>query len=57
MTSPVETIRSAGSAGDEITVRPAGEGTSIIATRGSRFRRHAHRYGIYKDGEFEQLRD
>lgn len=59
VTIPVKAMRAAGlRAGDEITVRPAGEGEIIIATRGSRVRRHAGiATGIYKDGEVDRLRD
>lgn len=59
VTIPVEAMRAAGlRAGDEITVRPVREGEIILATRGSRVRRHAGiATGIYKDGELERLRD
>jgi bifunctional DNA-binding transcriptional regulator/antitoxin component of YhaV-PrlF toxin-antitoxin module len=59
VTIPVEAMRAAGlHAGDEITVRPIGEGEIVIATRGSRVRRHAGiAKGIYRDGELDQLRD
>jgi bifunctional DNA-binding transcriptional regulator/antitoxin component of YhaV-PrlF toxin-antitoxin module len=59
VTLPVEAMRAAGlRAGDEITVRPLGDGELVLATRGSRVRRHAGiATGIYKDGELEQLRD
>jgi len=59
VTIPVEAMRAAGlHPGDEIAVRPAGEGEIVIATRGSRVRRHAGiATGIYKDGELERLRD
>lgn len=59
VTIPVEAMRAAGlQAGDEITVRPVGEGEIVIATRGSRVRRHAGiAKGIYKDGELDRLRD
>ena len=59
VTIPVEAMRAAGlRPGDEIAVRPAGEGEIVIATRGSRVRRHAGiATGIYKDGELERLRD
>lgn len=52
-------MRAAGlRAGDEITVRPVGEGEIVIATRGSRVRRHAGiATGIYKDRELDRLRD
>jgi bifunctional DNA-binding transcriptional regulator/antitoxin component of YhaV-PrlF toxin-antitoxin module len=59
VTIPVETLRAAGlRAGDEITVRPVREGEIVIATRGSRVRRHAGiATGIYKDRELDRLRD
>jgi AbrB family looped-hinge helix DNA binding protein len=59
VTIPVEAMRAAGlQAGDEVAVRPNGEGEIVIATRGSRVRRHAGiATGIYKDGELQQLRD
>lgn len=59
VTIPVEAMRAAGlSAGDEITVRPVGEGEIVIATRRSRVRRHAGiAKGIYKDRELDRLRD
>jgi bifunctional DNA-binding transcriptional regulator/antitoxin component of YhaV-PrlF toxin-antitoxin module len=59
VTIPVEAMRAAGlHAGDEITVRPAGEGEIVIAMRGSRVRRHAGiAKGIYKDRELDRLRD
>lgn len=59
VTIPVEAMRAAGlHAGDEITVRPVGEGEIVIATRGSRVRRRAGiAKGIYKDEELDQLRD
>lgn len=59
VTIPVEAMRAAGlHAGDEITLRPVGEGEIVIATRGSRVRRNAGiAKGIYKDGELDRLRD
>lgn len=59
VTIPVAAMRAAGlRAGDEITVRPVGEGEIVIASRGSRVRRHAGiAKGIYKDGELDRLRD
>jgi AbrB family looped-hinge helix DNA binding protein len=59
VTIPVEAMRAAGlRPGDEIDVRPAGEGEIVIATRGSRVRRHAGiANGIYKDDELRKLRD
>jgi hypothetical protein len=52
-------MRAAGlRAGDEIVVRPLGDGEIVLATRGSRVRRHAGiATGIYKDGEIDRLRD
>ena len=59
VTIPVQAMRAAGlRTGDEITVRAAGEGEIVIATKGSRVRRHAGiAKGIYEDGELERLRD
>jgi bifunctional DNA-binding transcriptional regulator/antitoxin component of YhaV-PrlF toxin-antitoxin module len=59
VTIPVEAMRAAGlRAGDEITVRPVGNGEIMLATRASRVRRHAGiATGIYKDGELDRLRD
>jgi AbrB family looped-hinge helix DNA binding protein len=59
VTLPVEAMRATGlRAGDEIDVRPVSEGEIVIATRGSRVRRHAGiAKGIYKDDELEKLRD
>jgi bifunctional DNA-binding transcriptional regulator/antitoxin component of YhaV-PrlF toxin-antitoxin module len=59
VTIPVEAMRAAGlRPGDEIAVRPAGEGEIVIASRGSRVRRHAGiAKGIYKDDEIQKLRD
>jgi bifunctional DNA-binding transcriptional regulator/antitoxin component of YhaV-PrlF toxin-antitoxin module len=59
VTIPVEAMRAAGiRAGDEITVRPAGNGEIVIAARCSRLRRHAGiAKGIYEQGELERLRD
>jgi hypothetical protein len=52
-------MRAAGlRAGDEVIVRPIGEGEVIVAARGSRVRRHAGiATGIYLAGELERLRD
>jgi hypothetical protein len=45
-------------AGEEVTVRPIGDGELIIAARGSRVRRHAGiASGIYHEGELDSLRD
>ncbi len=59
VTLPVEAMRAAGlHAGEEVTVRPIGDGELIIAARGSRIRRHAGiATGIYEDGELDRLRD
>jgi AbrB family looped-hinge helix DNA binding protein len=59
ITLPVETMRAAGlHAGDEVTVRPIGDGEIIVAARGSRVRRHAGiAKSIYRDGELDRLRD
>ena len=59
VTLPVEAMRAAGlRAGDEVTVRPIGDGEVIIATRGTRIGRHAGiATGIYRDGELDSLRD
>jgi bifunctional DNA-binding transcriptional regulator/antitoxin component of YhaV-PrlF toxin-antitoxin module len=59
VTLPVEAMRAAGlRAGDEVTVRPVGEGEVLVAVRGSRVRRHAGiATGIYQPGELELLRD
>ena len=59
VTLPVEAMRAAGlHAGDELTVRPLGDGEIVLATRGSRVRRHAGiATGIYKDSELDRLRD
>jgi bifunctional DNA-binding transcriptional regulator/antitoxin component of YhaV-PrlF toxin-antitoxin module len=59
VTLPVETMRAAGlHAGDEVTVRPIGDGEIIVAARGSRVRRHAGiAKNIYRGGELDRLRD
>jgi bifunctional DNA-binding transcriptional regulator/antitoxin component of YhaV-PrlF toxin-antitoxin module len=59
VTLPVEAMRAAGlHAGEEVTVRAAGDGEVIVAVRGSRIRRHAGiATGIYDDGELNRLRD
>jgi bifunctional DNA-binding transcriptional regulator/antitoxin component of YhaV-PrlF toxin-antitoxin module len=59
VTLPVAALRAAGlKPGDEVTVRPVGAGTIVIAARGSRVRRHAGiATGIYEPGELDQLRD
>ncbi len=59
VTLPVAAMRAAGlRAGEEVTVRPGGEGELIIAARGTRIRRHAGiATGIYRSGELDELRD
>lgn len=59
VTLPVETMRAAGlRAGDEIAVRPIGDGEVVLARRGSRVRRHAGiATGIYEERELDRLRD
>lgn len=59
VTLPVEALRIAGiGAGDEVTIRAAGDGELIVAARESRIRRHAGiASGIYEPGELERLRD
>lgn len=59
VTLPVDAMRAAGlHAGDEVAVRPIGDGELVVAARGSRVRRHAGiASGIYRPGELEELRD
>ncbi len=59
VTLPVEAMRAAGvHAGDEVTIRAAGDGELVVAVRGSRVRRHAGiATGIYEAGELDRLRD
>jgi bifunctional DNA-binding transcriptional regulator/antitoxin component of YhaV-PrlF toxin-antitoxin module len=59
ITLPVEAMRAAGlEPGDEVTIRPVGDGEVLVAARGSRVRRHAGiATGIYRPGELDQLRD
>jgi bifunctional DNA-binding transcriptional regulator/antitoxin component of YhaV-PrlF toxin-antitoxin module len=59
VTLPVEAMRAAGlRVGEEVTVRPVGDGELIIAARGTRIRRHAGiATGIYDNGELDRLRD
>ncbi|HEY3960297.1 MAG TPA: AbrB/MazE/SpoVT family DNA-binding domain-containing protein [Solirubrobacteraceae bacterium] len=59
VTIPVEAMRAAGlRAGDEIIVRPIGDGEIMLAARGLRVRRHAGiATGIYEGGELDRLRD
>jgi bifunctional DNA-binding transcriptional regulator/antitoxin component of YhaV-PrlF toxin-antitoxin module len=59
VTLPVETLRAAGlRAGDEVTVRPHGDGEVVVAARDSRIRRRAGvAAGIYRAGELDRLRD
>jgi AbrB family looped-hinge helix DNA binding protein len=58
ITLPVDVMRAAGlAAGDEVTVRPVGDGEVLVAARGSRVRRHAGiASGIYRPGELDALR-
>lgn len=59
VTLPVDAMRAAGlRAGDDVVVRPIGDGELLIAARGSRVRRHAGiARGIYPAGELDRLRD
>jgi len=59
VTLPVAAMRAVGlRAGEEVTVRPIGDGELIIAARASRVRRHAGiATGIYDEGELDRLRD
>ncbi|HWH10684.1 MAG TPA: AbrB/MazE/SpoVT family DNA-binding domain-containing protein [Solirubrobacteraceae bacterium] len=59
VTLPVAAMRAAGlRAGEEVTIRPIGDGELIIAARGSRVRRHAGiATGIYAPGELDNLRE
>jgi bifunctional DNA-binding transcriptional regulator/antitoxin component of YhaV-PrlF toxin-antitoxin module len=59
VTLPVAAMRAAGvRAGDEVTIRAAGDGELVVAVRGSRVRRHAGiASGIYESGELDRLRD
>lgn len=59
VTLPVAAMRAAGlRAGEEVTIRPIGDGELIIAARGSRVRRHAGiATGIYAPGELDKLRE
>jgi AbrB family looped-hinge helix DNA binding protein len=59
ITIPVEAMRAAGlHAGDEVTIRPLGNGEVVIAARGSRIARHSGiAMGIYKKKELDSLRD
>lgn len=52
-------MRTAGiRAGDEVTVRPAGDGEVVIAVRASRVRRHSGiARGIYRPDELDRLRN
>jgi AbrB family looped-hinge helix DNA binding protein len=58
VTIPVGAMRAAGlRPGDEVTIRPIGDGEVIIAARSSRVRRHAGiATGIYAPGELDRLR-
>lgn len=59
VTLPVEVMRVAGlHPGDEVTIRPIGDGEVVVALRGSRVRRHAGiATAIYPAGELDRLRD
>jgi AbrB family looped-hinge helix DNA binding protein len=59
ITLPVEAMRVAGlHPGDEVIVRPVGDGEVLVAARGSRVRRHAGiATAIYRPGELDGLRD
>jgi bifunctional DNA-binding transcriptional regulator/antitoxin component of YhaV-PrlF toxin-antitoxin module len=59
VTLPVDALRAAGlRAGDEVAVRPLGDGEVVVALRGTRVRRHAGiATGIYAPGELDRLRD
>lgn len=59
VTLPVEAMRAAGlHPGDEVTIRPIGDGEVVVALRGSRVRRHSGiATGIYPAGELDRLRD
>ena len=59
ITLPVEAMRAAGlQPGDEVTIRPAGQGELVVAARRSRVRRHAGiATGVYREGELDRLRD
>lgn len=58
VTLPVKAMRASGlSAGDEVTVRPVGDGEVVVAARGSRVRRHAGiADGVYEPVEGDRLR-
>jgi bifunctional DNA-binding transcriptional regulator/antitoxin component of YhaV-PrlF toxin-antitoxin module len=59
VTLPVEAMREAGlQPGDEVTIRPIGDGEVVVALRNSRVRRHAGiATGIYRADELDRLRD
>jgi len=59
VTLPVEAMRAAGlHPGDEVVVRPVGDGEVLVAARGSRVRRHAGiATALYRPGELDALRD
>jgi len=59
VTLPVAAMRAAGlRAGDEVTVRPIGNGEVVVAARASRVRRHAGiASGLYREGELDRLRE
>lgn len=58
VTLPVDAMRAAGlQPGDEVTVRPVGDGEVLVAALGSRIRRHSGiAKGIYRKDEVELLR-
>lgn len=59
ITLPVDVMRRAGvRAGDDVVARVSDEGEIVLATRGSRVRRHAGIVrGLYVPGEVDRLRD
>lgn len=59
VTLPAAAMREAGlHAGDDVTIRVAGDGELVVAVRGSRVRRHAGiARGVVAPGELDRLRD
>lgn len=59
ITLPVEVMKRAGvRPGDDVVARVSDEGEIVLATRGSRVRRHAGIVnGLYEPGELDRLRD
>lgn len=59
VTIPVQAMRAAGlRPGDEVAVRPVGDGELLVSARGSRVRRHAGiATGLYKPRQLDRLRD